>query len=585
VRKLAPLALLAVLVLASGAGAASPKQSKPVYAGTCGLPNSGPLWIDFGWPDFADTFGRPGVIVSASSGDFPARMRAAGAKTVYWDMYLNKRVGQPNTPADPATIVDKANKLYEFAAGQMQCTTPVIVENELFGANLATPWSDTNAQYRQNVLTFIKQLASRGAYPVLLTNSDAYTAGDAGVWWQQVAAVSDIVREAYIPAPLLYQQGPIVGSRTLRAAYRRDLQQFTSIGIPPNRLGLITTTATTRGFGGRNGLEPASAWYEVVKWQSFAMRQVAAETGIGSLWSWGWGSWTAVEKDPDKQGAACVWLWARNPRLCDGETAAGPGFDASRTEGQIRLSPGVQCSVAKQRISNDAIQRLQLVTGDRDVAFTALYTRLVEANAVKVTSKRIAAAERAIVNQRFHGSWRDYGAALAAVRATRSIALGIIGDGLRREAIEADLRVGKPTSAAVVRFYRSYPDVLVRRVKTKTPAPWLGNKKEGFALSSLAPEALFSLPLGRASTLRTPLGVFKVTPLGATEPLGAVPLESVRGAVSDTLREFKLGEAYEKWTAGQQARTLRQTICARDDLPAPGSVDLSTYLPFLSVER
>jgi hypothetical protein len=64
-----------------------------------------------------------------------------------------------------------------------------------------------------------------------------------------------------------------------------------------------------------------------------------------------------------------------------------------------------------------------------------------------------------------------------------------------------------------------------------------------------------------------------------------VPLESVRGAVSDTLREFKLGEAYEKWTAGQQARTLRQTICARDDLPAPGSVDLSTYLPFLSVER
>ena len=584
-RKLAPLALLAVLVLASGAGAASPKQSKPVYAGTCGLPNNGPLWIDFGWPDFEQIFGRPGVIVSASSGDFPARMRATGAKTVYWDMYLNKRVGQPNTPADPATIVDKANKLYDFAAGQMQCTTPVIVENELFGANLATPWSDTNAQYRQNVLTFLRQLSSRGAYPVLLTNSDAYTAGDAGVWWQQVAAVSDIVREAYIPAPLIYQQGPIVGNRTLRAAYRRDIQQFTSIGIPSHRLGLITTTATTKGFGGRNGLEPASAWYEVVKWQALSMRQAAAETGIGSLWSWGWGSWTAVEKDPDKQGAACVWLWARSPNLCDGPGVAGPDFDPSRSEGQIRLSPGVQCSVGKQRIANGAIQRLQLVTGDRDVAFTALYTRLVEANAVKVTSKRIAAAERAIVNQRFHGSWRDYGAALAAVRANRNIALGIIGDGLRREAIESGLSVGRPTPAAVVRFYRSYPDVLARRVKTSAPAPWLGNKKEGFALSSLAPEPLFDLPLGRAATLRTPLGTFKVTPLGATEPLGALALESVRGAVSDTLRAFKRGEAYEKWTGGQQARTLRVTICARDDLPAPASVDLSTYLPFLSVER
>jgi hypothetical protein len=117
------------------------------------------------------------------------------------------------------------------------------------------------------------------------------------------------------------------------------------------------------------------------------------------------------------------------------------------------------------------------------------------------------------------------------------------------------------------------------------PAPWLGNKKEGFALSSLAPEALFNLPSGRAATLQTPLGAFKITPLGATEPLGALPLESVRGAVADTLRSFKLGEAYERWTGGQQARMLRVSICARDDLPAPGSVDLSTFLPFLSVER
>jgi hypothetical protein len=585
VRKLAPFAVLAVLVLASGAGAAAPRQSKPVYAGTCGLPNSGPLWIDFGWPDFEQTFGRAGVIVSASSGDFPARMRAAGAKTVYWDMYLNKRVGQPNTPADPATIVDKANKLYDFAAGQMQCSTPVIVENELFGANLATPWSDTNAQYRQNVLTFLTQLKARGAYPVLLVNSDAFTAGEAGVWWQQVAAVSDLVREAYVPATLLYKQGPIVANRTLRTVYRRDIAQFTSIGIPPHRVGLITTTALTNGFGGRNGLQPASAWYEVVKWQALSMRQIGAETGIGSLWSWGWGSWTEAEKNPEKGIAACVWLWARSSGLCDGPAATGTDFNASRTDGQIRLGPDVQCSVGEQRISNGAIQRLQLVTGDRDVAFTALYTRLVEANAVKLTSKRIAAAERAIVVQRFRGSWREYGAALGAAHANRTIALGIIGDGLRREAIESELRVPKATPTAVVRFYRSYPDVLARRVKTSAPAPWLGGKKEGFALSSLAPEALFNLPLGRASSLRTPLGAFKITPLGTTQPLGALPLESVRAAVAETLRSFKRGEAYEEWTGGQQARVLRTAICARDDLPAPGSVDLSTYLPFLSVER
>ena len=36
---------------------------------------------------------------------------------------------------------------------------------------------------------------------------------------------------------------------------------------------------------------------------------------------------------------------ARDPALCDGPGAAGPDFDASRTEGQIALPPGIQCSL------------------------------------------------------------------------------------------------------------------------------------------------------------------------------------------------------------------------------------------------
>src|SRR3712207_7447157 len=63
--------------------------------------------------DVEKELSRPGVIAGASSGTFPARLRAAGAKTVYWDMYLNRRVGQPATPADPATIVGRANSLFE----------------------------------------------------------------------------------------------------------------------------------------------------------------------------------------------------------------------------------------------------------------------------------------------------------------------------------------------------------------------------------------------------------------------------------------------------------------------------------------
>ena len=229
------LALLVVVLGASLAFGATPAHAlqKPVWAGTCGLPNRTPIWAEFGWPAFAQVFGHPGVIVSASSGGFPAQMRATGAKTVYWDMHLKERVGQPATPLDPATMVARADKLYDYAAAQMGCSTPVIVENELFGAGLVPPWSDSNATYRQNVLTFIRELAAKGAYPVLLVNSNPYTSGDAGIWWQQVAAVSDILREAYIPATVLYKMGPVLGNRLLRTTYRDDVAQFTALGIPP----------------------------------------------------------------------------------------------------------------------------------------------------------------------------------------------------------------------------------------------------------------------------------------------------------------------------------------------------------------
>ena len=59
----------------------------------------------------------------------------------------------------------------------------------------------------------------------------------------------------------------------------------------------------------------------------------------------------AAGRDPDKPDAACVYLWARNPALCNGAQAAGPGFNTSRTQGQLRLPGGVMCRVGRQTIS------------------------------------------------------------------------------------------------------------------------------------------------------------------------------------------------------------------------------------------
>jgi hypothetical protein len=567
----------AALALFSG-GAGAQGAAAPSWAGTCGLPRQTPLWVDYGWPDLASIFGRRGIIVTGAGGDYPAQMRTAGADTVFFDLSLKNRVGQPLTPADPSTIKDRADKLFAFASQQMGCSTPTMVENELFGAGLVTPWSDTNVQYRANVLAYLQELAAKGAHPVLLINSNPYTAGDAGTWWQQVGAVADIVREAYLPAPALWKAGPLLANRTLRTAYRRYIGQLTSIGIPPQKLGIMVSFSTTKGAGGRNGLQPRSAWFEVAKWQALAARTVAKETGIGSIWAWGWAEWTAAEQDPDKATAACVWLWTRSPSLCDAPSAAGPGFDTSLTEGQIRLPAGVQCTTGKSRLSSAAIGQLARLTGDRDTAYTALWQRLVENAADPVSPKTVLAAERAVIADRFGGSRGAYLSALAQAHAGVAVARGILGDELRRAGVEAGLSAQTPSGADVTTFYRSYPDVLVRSVKTKQPTPWLDNRTSGMILSAVAPEELFT---GGARRIWTPSGFVSVTPRGDAVPLGSVPLSQARGGIVAALKQFSRGEAYERWSEAMQKRALNTATCARDDLPQVGAIELSSYVPFL----
>jgi hypothetical protein len=288
-------AAAAALALAGGKGA--PAQE---LQADCNLFTSTPTWLDFadGSVPFWNLFARPGVTALASNLIYPPRLRAGGARTAYFDLYLNRRNGTPSAPADPATIVDKANKLYEYAAQSMDCSNPVIAENELFGSWLAVPWSASNAQYRANVLLFLQTLRARGAQPWLLVNAKPYTDGPAGDWWRQVADVAGIVREVYFPAPLIYKRGPIWGNRTLRTAFRNGILDFTKIGIPVSKLGLFLGFQTTKGTGGREGLAP-KPWFQTVKWQALAARYVANEMKVSSIWSWGWAVWMTMPGEHD----------------------------------------------------------------------------------------------------------------------------------------------------------------------------------------------------------------------------------------------------------------------------------------------
>ena len=572
--------MLLLLSLCAFAAGFAPARAAAVDA--CGRPEGHVHWIDYGRPEFTDIFARPGTILAVSSGDFPAQMRAKGALTIYWDMYLNRRVGTPTVPADPAIAIAKANILYEYASAQTSCSTPWIALNELFGSSLPTPWSEWNAQYRANVLVFLQTLAARGARPFLLVNSTPYMGGEAAAWWQQVAAVSDIVRETYLNAKALYDQGPIVANRTLRQAMRNNVGDFMAIGIPPEKLGVMLGFQTTKGIGGREGLQPKQAWLEVVKWQALSARQVAADIPISTIWSWGWGTWSTEENDPDKSAAACVWLWTRAHPLCNGPAAAGSGWDTSTTEGQIRLGAGVQCTVGTRPITNGAIDELQRLTGDREIAYSALLARAVESEYAVVGPKQILAAERAVVVTRFNGSLAAYRNALAQAGATVNVARGILADELRRFAISRTLYARAPTAVEIATFYQSYPDLLVRPVSAKPAPAWLGGRLAGFALDSIAPDGVFELRGSNVHTVRTISGTFKVKATGDARPLGTMPLASVTPAIRSALFSFAQGVAFGEWTVARQRGGLNETTCKKDDLPLPAALELESFLPALS---
>jgi len=342
---------------------------------------------------------------------------------------------------------------------------------------------------------------------------------------------------------------------------------------------------TSKGTGGREGLKPASAWYETVKWQALAARQVAGEFNLATVWSWGWGVWNDGGNDPDKLGAACTWLWARDPKLCNAPGAIGDSLNTDLTMGQLsRLPAGVQCTLGEERIGTGAVSRLARVTGNREIAFSALYQRAAESRHVRIPLARVRAAERAVVQVRFAGSEAAYRAALAREGASVDIARGVLADELRRVEVKRRLRVGAPAASAIEEYYGAYASVLTREVVVSASRPhWLGGRPRGLALASIAPPNVFTLRAGVERTISWAGTTYSVRALSAPVPLGALPLALVKPAIAAALTQFAKTDAYHAWTAARQEGSLAGLTCRRDALPQPGEVELAGYLPFLAL--
>jgi hypothetical protein len=290
-----------------------------------------PAWIDYGdkWVPFRRLFFQPGLTVALAHDAPAADARRRGAQLAFWDMSLKRAVGTPAKPADPGTIPAATARVLEDAVRVTGCSTPVIGLNELFGAHRPTPWRPRNARYRADVLALVQGLAAHGAQPQLFISQAGATAGAAASWWRAVAQAATIVRELYLPAPWLHAFGPSRASVYMRFELRRAVRNLTTIGIPSSRVGIALGFQT--GRGGRMGLAPAP-WFEVVKREVLATRQVAGELSLGSVWSWGWAAFPGTRADPASRRAACVFLWTREAGLCDGPAAAGRAFDRSRSQ-------------------------------------------------------------------------------------------------------------------------------------------------------------------------------------------------------------------------------------------------------------
>jgi hypothetical protein len=577
--------LLLLLAVVGFTASARPSAPQAAAADACALPAKKPVWIDFadGSVPFWEQFAQPHVVAAAANFIFPPQIRARGAKTVYFDLNFTRRTGTPTEPADPAAVADRANRLYTYASNSMACPRPVMALNELQGASTLTPWSPGNAQYRTNVLIFLRTLAAHGAKPVLLVSSTPYTGGEAGDWWRQVAQVASIVREVYFPAPKMYRLGVIQASRTIRQMFRSGAEDFISIGIPPSKLGIMLGFQTTPGSGGREHLQ-AGAWFQLTKWQVLAAREVAHELGLATVWSWGWATWTAPEQDPDKPKAACAYLWTRDPKLCNAPAMIGPSFNTDTTTGQLVFPRGVRCTVFGRPVRWDVAAAISRVTQDQQSAFTAAFSRAIASAYAQLKPRAVLAAEKAVISLHFHGSRAAYAAALRKAHASVAIARGVIGDELRRAIIQARLRVAGPSAFEIKSYYDTYAAAPVRLLQVSPAAPWLANSKRGFALGAVAPPQVFSIKPGRQVTLQTMTGTFKVKALGPTVALAELPLSKARKPIATALVSLARDTAYQNWLLYREDTAQASTLCWRDQLPAIEVVPLTDYLPFLALD-
>jgi hypothetical protein len=243
----------------------------------------------------------------------------------------------------------------------------------------------------------------------------------------------------------------------------------------------------------------------------------------------------------------------------------------------------VRCTLGASgaRITKSDVSRTAAITGDLESAASALLQRVALRAASPVDPVTVLSAERAIVRDRFGGSGARYRAALAAAHVQLADARAIIADRIARERVQERFRPQPATPAQLAAFADTYATTRVRLVSVDVEAPWLGDAVRGWAVETIAPEQVFSLPTGVRRPIDTIDGRFRVRALGPPLPLLALPPARARDVARGVLGRFARDAVYERWLSARQSSLLANAVCARDRLPVKADVDLTAFVPFL----
>ena len=557
------------------------------------LSPTAPLPVEFSDGSVAfrqNIFARPGVTVASTGPNVAKALRVAGASTAYWEMNLQNLAGTPTAPADPATMDAVAASEVQKAQASTACANPLIALNELLGSDIPGPLPRSGAALPGLGTRPHARARGPGRDAVPARPAPLHGDGDGGL-------VAPDRTGGLARAGGLHPGDRARGRRESLHHQPRDPRALPRVDLAPDRprhpgLPPRPDARLPVGSTGRAGLQPSGTWLGVVKLQSQAGLVVSRELALSSLWSWGWGTFTGADAQPpvpaEKQAAACTYLWARDPSLCDAPTVAATsnigGFDADLTAGAFDLAPELQCRYAGGSFTTKELTALTAAGVTSASALTALLERSLVRTRATIGPTALLRAERSVIAGVFAGKRGQYQQFLQVEGATPAVARDVIRDQLLAAKVARGLRVAPITGAGVTRVHPVPRGHAHAQCRDRAPVRWLVGQTRGVAIPGLAPPSVLSAATGSTVLVHAEDGPVRVRVLGAKVALPRAERSKARLAVRALMLAEARRVALRDWLAGAEQAAVDTALCRADDMPLTGRSQLLQRWPELRLQ-